>query len=126
MHDIASAADLPAPKAADSRKKKRRRRKGKRRGPGRPRRPHQGRHIPYGKDYLCMRGELAGELGIAERTMCRFRLPTMYVGGRAYQPHDESIQIIINDPKRGLRRPPEPVMPWPRRTDSKVKIGPRK
>jgi hypothetical protein len=77
----------------------------KRRGP----QPRRRIALPNG-DYLEPRAELAGELGISDRTAARLKLPTTYIGNVAYVAHDASMAIIA----AGVRRPGQPE-PTPKR-----------
>jgi hypothetical protein len=69
---------------------------------GRPRRLHPRHriHLPSG-DFLQARSELAAELGVNPRSLVRLNLPTTFVGGVAYHPHDECLDVIA----ARIRRP---------------------
>lgn len=59
--------------------------------------------LPNG-DFLQPRLDFAGELGIHERTVSRFNLPTLYIGGIAFVTHNASLAIIAE----GIRRRNQP------------------
>ena len=70
----------------------------------RPRRRVPEIPLPDG-DRLIPRAVLAEEkLRVCERTLKRWRLPTTYIGGVAYNPLNASLQIIADT----VRRPNEP------------------
>ena len=71
--------------------------------------PRRRIELPDG-DTLIPRAELAGELGISDRTAARLKLPTTYIGNVAYVAHGASMAIIA----AGVRRPGQPEPP-PRR-----------
>jgi hypothetical protein len=69
---------------------------------GRPRRPHPRHRINLSDgEFLQARSELAAELGVSVRTIARMNLPVTFVGGIAYHPHYESLDLIAS---RILRR----------------------
>jgi len=69
----------------------------------RPRRKHVGRHIPLPSgDELWPRREIAEEkLGINEKTLKRYKPPTVYISNSAYCPINETMQLIADR----IRRP---------------------
>ena len=73
--------------------------------PGRHPRQHARKRIrlPSG-DELWPRDDLAAELDVDPRTVKRMGLPTIYVGGAAYHPHEESLRIVA----ARIRRPGQP------------------
>jgi hypothetical protein len=68
----------------------------KRRGP----QPRRRIDLPNG-DFLQPRCDLAAELSVSERTVSRMNLPVTFLGGCAYHPHNESLDIIA----ARIRRP---------------------
>jgi hypothetical protein len=78
----------------------------RRRGP----QPRRRIALPNG-DHLEPRAELAGELGISDRTAARMNLPTTYIGNVAYVAHGASMAIIA----ARVRRPNQPEPPPKRR-----------
>jgi len=59
-----------------------------------------------GGDYLLPRCQWAEAIGITDRTARKLDLPTVYVGGVAYVPHNASTQRIADQLK--VRNEPPP------------------
>jgi hypothetical protein len=75
---------------------------------GRPRGKSARKHIPMPDgDYLEPREEFADTIGVTNRTAQKLNLPTTYIGGMAYVPHNKSLAIIASR----VRRPAQPEQP---------------
>jgi hypothetical protein len=59
--------------------------------------------LPSG-DFLMPRADFAREIGVAERTLTRMRVPVGYIANVAFVPHDETLTLIAENL---IRRAPQ-------------------